>query len=539
MRFIPDSSTRIQSRLVVTTTLVLAVFLTLAGLVLDRSFAASTLTGAEQQMRLVIYSLLGAAETEGGRVVFPDLPEPRLLQPESGLYAAVSEPGGAFRWRSPSALTTAVEFPERPMPVGEFLFGPDAAAARFVLSYAVIWEDADETALVFQVAADQEPFLAAIQAFRQNLYLGLVLITLLLIGVQIAAIRWGLKPLRIMAHEVRELEEGQRERLSGAYPRELQGLADNLGRFAAHEQRSRTRYRNALEDLAHSLKTPLAVMRNAMSPQPGSARGHASQEESPQPGSARGHASQEKEPQPGSARGHASQEKEPQPGSARGHASQEESPQPGSARGHASQEKDPQPGSARGHASQEKDPQPGSARTLPPEQPALVTEQLDRMESAVTRQLSRATVTGPLVVAKRVDLGSILRRLVRALQTAHKDRAIAVELELAEGLSARGDERDFMDLFGNVLENAFKYTHSRVRVAASAGPRTVVRIEDDGPGIDSEIRGQVIDRGIRADRIQPGQGIGLAVVAELAALYDGSLEIGSSPLGGANVSVTL
>ena len=495
MRAYLDSGSRIQTRLVVTTTLVLAVFLTSAGLVLDRSFAASTLTGAEQQMRLVIYSLLGAAQTEGGRVVFPDLPEPRLLQPESGLYAAVSEPGGAFRWRSPSALTTAVEFPERQVPVGEFLFVADSAAARFVLFYSVIWEDADEMALIFQVAADQAPFLAAIRSFRQSLYAGLILITLLLVGVQIAAIRWGLKPLRIMAHEVRELEEGRRDALSGAYPRELQGLADNLGRFVAHEQRSRARYRNALEDLAHSLKTPLAVMRNAF--------------------------------------------RSPQPGSARGHAPHETEPQLGSARGHAPHEKEPQPGSARGHAPQEADPQPEPPQPLPQENPALITEQLDRMESAVTRQLSRATVTGPLVVAKPVDLASILQRLVRALQTAHKDRAIAVELELAEGVSARGDERDFMDLFGNILENAFKYTYSRIRVTAMARPRTLIRIEDDGPGIDPEIRGQVIDRGIRADRIQPGQGIGLAVVAELAALYNGSLEIASSPLGGASVAVTL
>ena len=91
----------------------------------------------------------------------------------------------------------------------------------------------------------------------------------------------------------------------------------------------------------------------AESPQPGSARGHPSQEKSPQPGSARGHPSQEKSPQPGSARGHPSQEKSPQPGSARGHPSQEKSPQPGSARGHPSQEKSPQPGSARGHPSHE------------------------------------------------------------------------------------------------------------------------------------------------------------------------------------------
>ena len=482
---------RMQTRLLATTTLVLAVFLTLTGVVLDRSFTASTLTGAEEQMRLVIYSLMGAAETEGGRVVLRELPEPRLLQPESGLYAAISEPGGEYHWRSPSALTTAVEFPELEILLGEFLFSRDQASGRFVLTYAVIWEDADETMLIFQVAADQVPFVAAIRSFRQNLYVGVSVVTLLVLGVQVVAIRWGLKPLRIMAEEVRELEDGQRDGLSSTYPQELQGLADNLSRFVVHEQRSRARYRNALDDLAHSLKTPLAVMRNAL--------------ESLQPGSARGHPSQEGSLQPGSAREHPSQEKA-------------------------------QLGSASGHPSKQKPPRPGSPHI---EAPPLMAEQLDRMEEAVHRQLSRATVAGPLVVAKPVDVRSVLRRLARALQTAHQDRGISLDINLADNLMVRGDERDFMDLFGNILENAFKYTHRRVLITASAGPRTVVSVEDDGAGIDPEIRGQVIDRGIRADRAHPGQGIGLAVVAELTALYDGSLEIDSSRFGGARVTVTL
>ena len=469
---------RMQTRLVVTTTVVLAVFLAFTGLVLDRSFTSSTLTGAEEQMRLAIYSLMGAAETENGRIVFRELPEPRLLQPESGLYAAVSEFGGDFRWRSPSALTTAVAFPDIEAPFGEFVFGRDDESGRFTLAYAVIWEEADESTLVFQVAADQAPFRAAIRSFRQSLYLGLTLVTLLVVGVQICAIRWGLKPLRTMAEEVSELEEGRRESLSGAYPRELQGLADNLGRFVAHEQRSRARYRNALDDLAHSLKTPLAVLRNALA----GAGGQLTREPGLQPESPARHASSIQ---------------------------------------HAPSTPGTHPAPPRG------------------EEPALLAEQLDRMEQAVNRQLSRATVSGPLVVAKPVDLGSVLRRLGRALETANRDRAVTLELNLPAGLRVRGDERDFMDLFGNLMENAFKYTQSRVFVSAVAGPRTVVRIEDDGPGIDPEVREQVIDRGIRADRAQPGQGIGLAVVAELTALYNGSLQIGSSRFGGASVEIRL
>ena len=466
------SGPRMQTRLVVVTTLVLAVFLAFTGLVLDRSFTASTLTGAEEQMRLAIYSLMGAAETEDGRIVFRELPEPRLMQPESGLYAAVSELGGDYRWRSPSALTSAVEFPERRAPFGQFLFDRDSGSARFVLTTAVIWEDADESTLIFQVAADQAPFLAAIRSFRQSLYVGLTVVTLLVVGVQVVAIRWGLKPLRTMSEEVRELEEGRREALTGTYPRELQGLADNLGRFVAHEQRSRARYRNALDDLAHSLKTPLAVLRNGL----GRAKGLTLPYSGVRPGSAAAH-----------------------------------SP----------------PARETGGA-------PADA-----EDPALMAEQLDRMEQAVYRQLSRATVTGPPLVAKRVDLGNVLRRLGRALETANRGRGVSLDLDLVGDLSVRGDERDFMDLFGNVMENAFKYTRSRVTVTAWAGTHPTVRIEDDGPGIDPDVRGQVIDRGIRADRAQPGQGIGLAVVAELTALYNGSLEIGSGSLGGASVEIRL
>lgn len=455
-----------QTRLAVTTTLVLAVFLAFTGLVLDRSFAASTLSGAEQQMRLVIYSLMGAAETEDGRLAFRELPEPRLMQPASGLYAAVSESGGDFRWRSPSALTTAVEFPDLEASFGEFLFSRDDVSGRFMLSYAVIWEEADESLLIFQVAADQAPFVSAIRSFRQSLYLGLAMVTLLVVGVQVVAIRWGLKPLRVMAEEVRDLEEGRREGLSGSFPRELQGLADNLERFVAHEQRSRARYRNALEDLAHSLKTPLAVMRNALS--------------------------------------------------------------------------EPVQRSDEHRQAAGSDHQAARPETVQrPDDSALMAEQLVRMEQAVYRQLSRATVSGPLVVAKRVDLGQVLRRLGRALQTAHRGEAVSLQLDLAAGLQARGDERDFMDLFGNIMENAFKYTASRILVTGTGTAGAVVCVEDDGPGIDPRVRDQVIDRGIRADRVQPGQGIGLAVVAELVTLYNGSLEIGASRFGGASVTVTL
>lgn len=436
----------IQTRLLLITTVVLGTFLSLAGVVLDRSFRASVLSGAEEQLRLVTYSLMGSMEKDGPQLTFgAELPEPRLHQPESGLYAAVFGRDDGASWQSPSAVTTSVRFPQPDWgELGAFEFrelGGSDGVDLFVTSYTVIWED--ESELSFLVATDQRPFLTTIADFRRNLYVGLGAVTVFFVLAQALAVRWGLRPLRTMAGEVRELEEGRRERLSDAYPRELRGLAENLDRFIAHEERSRSRYRKAMEDLAHSLKTPLAVMRNELSGR-----------------------------------------------------------------------------SADG----------GNA---------LVREQLDRMESTVTHQLSRASVSGPVVVGRSVNVGELVNRLLRALDTAYRDRQIRVEKDLPAGLAVRGDERDLMELFGNVLENAFKYTRTRVRVSGHQADAVVLTIEDDGPGIEAAQRAEVLNRGTRADEIQPGQGIGLAMVSELVAAYSGSLAIGESRWGGASVRLEL
>ena len=432
----------IEARLVAVTTLVLIGFLALAGWVLERSFRASTLAGVEQQLRLVIYSLMGAAELDAAGIRIDDLPDPRLSRPESGLYAAVQERRLERVWRSPSALTTNVEMALAPAVRGEFSFTHDldGAVPRYQSSYSVIWEDADETELIFQVAADQAPVLAAIGQFRRILLGGLGAVTALVVLVQVLAIRWGLRPLRTMAREVKELEEGRRERLSQRYPKELTGLRQNLERFVAHEQQRRSRYRNALENLAHSLKTPLAVIRNALGEQPAG---------------------------------------------------------------------------------------------------AMVAEQLDQMERTVAHQLSKATVAGPAVVSQRIPLAGLIERLIRALKIAYAPLNLTYSLNIPKDLSVRGDEADLMEIFGNLLENACKYTRTQVRVSADPRAENTLRIEDDGPGVPREIRKEVLNRGTRGDRIQSGQGIGLSVASELLKLHGGALEITASPLGGACIVLAL
>lgn len=437
----------IQKRLLVTTTGVLALFLTITGYVLDRSFRDSVVAGAEQQLRLVIYSLMGSVQEQQGRLTFSQgVAEPRLTQPDSGLYAKVANDMGINIWTSPSAVTTGVEFPRVESQPGLFLFREqNGATPRFHLSYTVYWEGVDTEQVVFSAATDRAPFQVAINQFRRSLGLGLGAATVLFIVAQLLALRWGLLPLRTMAEEVHELEAGERESLSAAYPQELKGLADNLDRFVQHEQRSRSRYRNALDDLAHSLKTPLAVVRNSLL-----------------------------------------------------------------------------------DTKVDRD---------------LVGEQLHRMETTVTHQLTKASAGGPVVVGQSVAVAALVQRLLRALETAYVERGIEVSTTLDQQAIIRGDERDFMEIVGNLLENAFKYSRSVVRVTVTRSTnhrtRAQVRIEDDGEGIPAALREDVLHRGRRLDEMQSGQGIGLAVVAELVELYEGNLDITDSDLGGACITLTL
>ncbi len=111
---------------------------------------------------------------------------------------------------------------------------------------------------------------------------------------------------------------------------------------------------------------------------------------------------------------------------------------------------------------------------------------------------------------------------------------------MAPGASFRGDPADLTEILGNLMDNAYKYCAGRVRVKAESTPeRLAITVADDGKGIDDEFAAQLFQRGKRADESVPGQGIGLAVVRETVELYRGSLSVGKSDLGGAELRVEL
>ncbi|HMQ12166.1 MAG TPA: ATP-binding protein [Candidatus Competibacter phosphatis] len=263
----------LSGRLRTAASVVLAAFLGLTGLTLDRAFRDSALAAARERLQAQVYMLLGAANLDAfNRLALPQaLPEARFSTPDSGLYADAMDNQGNLVWRSPSLLGMALPFFPAVRTPGDTQFAPlissdETKTPLFVLAFTVSWEIAANQyrLYTFRVAETQWNFLDQLWSFRRSLWGWLLAATGVLLAAQGLILRWSLKPLRRVATEVTEIEAGRRAELSGDYPEELQPLTVNLNALLRQGHAHLERHRNALGDLAHSLKTPLAVMRGAL-----------------------------------------------------------------------------------------------------------------------------------------------------------------------------------------------------------------------------------------------------------------------------------
>lgn len=262
-------SISLQNRLLFAASVVLAAFLGLTGMTLDRAFRDSAEAGVRDRLQTHVYALLAAAElTVDGRLRLPPaLPEARFATPGSGLYAQAFAADGEPVWSSGSTLGLILALP-RDVPAGErrYVDLEIAGAPSIALAFGTAWENGSGQLLpfTFTVAEDLGALDAEIAIFRRTLWSWLGGAAVLLLLVQGSILRWSLRPLRRVGRELSAIERGQRDRLGSDYPPELAPLTRGINRFIAQEQARLQRYRNGLGDLAHSLKTPLSLLRGLL-----------------------------------------------------------------------------------------------------------------------------------------------------------------------------------------------------------------------------------------------------------------------------------
>ena len=440
-----------RNLLAITAVMLIAAFgITIA--VLDVVFRRSAEAALTEQLELQVLALIGAAEADdtGDLTVPMRLLEPRLRNPGSGLYAEILDASGLPLWRSPSAVGLELA-PGATLKAGERAISrrplPDGSEV-LLFGLGINWELGPDATPAFQVfaAADLAGYEAQLDRFRQQLLAWFSGVMFVLLAALWLTIRFALRPLRRMSDEIAAIEAGRQEAFDADYPRELEGVTRGLNTLLGSERQRMDRYRTTMDDLAHSLKTPLAVVRTELGGR-----------------------------------------------------------------------------------------QPDTS---------TLSAQIDRMQSVVDYQLRRAAASGPRSLAARaVVLAPLLEEIVNSLHKIHRDKPVSCELQIPDGASYPAEQGDLYEIFGNLLDNAWKWCARRivVTVAMHGGDTLLISVSDDGPGIPDDQTGSVLGRGIRVDQRGdvPGQGIGLAVVREIVGLYRGTVEIRRSALGGAEVQLRL
>jgi signal transduction histidine kinase len=272
---------------------------------------------------------------------------------------------------------------------------------------------------------------------------GAVLVTL-----GLSVIRRGLSPVAMLRDRLADVRQGRSNRLEGEYPDEVAPLVDDLNGLLDDRERRVARAAARAGDLAHGLKTPLAILAQEI---------------------------------------------------------------------------------ARAEAAGQSD-LAGSIR-----------QQVTRMRRHIDSHLAQARATaGGASATARTNVADAVAGLVRTMERLYAERALSIQVDVSSDCVVRVPMEDLEEMIGNLLDNACKWTRSRVTIAAAPdGGRAVITVDDDGAGLNAVMRGQVLQRGVRADQAAPGSGFGLAIVGDLAEAYGGSIALEQSPAGGVSARLML
>ena len=447
----------LRFRLLAATVVALSVALVLAGLLLGGLFREHVMRQFETALTNQLDQLTARLEVDAqGQPQIDEqrLSDPRWERPYSGLYWQIDQlsPDGQTRnavlrsrslWDDSLTLQAdALHDGQRHVHQG---IGPQGRPLLMV-ERTVRTSATPGTGWRLVVASDLAPTELAVDDFNRMLALSLAGLGLLLVLAALAQVTVGLAPLKALQGALNRVRDGHEPRLQGTFPDELQPMIHDFNTVLDRNAETTARARTQAGNLAHALKTPLAVMAQAAN-------------------------------------------------------------------------------------------HPAERASLP----ALVSEQVAVAQRQLDWHLARAraAVTQGLP-GQRTELEPVLQGLLRVMGKVHAARGLHWRAPAAAALFFGREAQDLQDMLGNLLDNAGRLATTEVAVSAKqSDDRLLITLDDDGPGIAPEQRSAALARGIRLDESGPGSGLGLHIVAELADLYGGSLELDQSPLGGLRAQLNL
>ncbi len=428
----------LKHRFFLNTTLVLLIVMIITAMFVDYRFRKEIETANKEKLRLHVFTLLSVVESNNGRLQIPPLLQnPMFNQVQSGLKAWVLDVNENVLWQSLSIEDSPpnVRLSDH---TGQWLFSEVVSndTLYHTLDYKIAWEtQGNQTQYHFIIAKDSTEHANQITRFRFQSYASFFLVTALLLLCQFLVLRFAFRPIAHLESEIEQMEQGDQSLLSTNYPQELQGVSKNLNALIDKEYRQREKYRTSMADLAHSLKTPIAIINTELEDYPNN-------------------------------------------------------------------------------------------ETL---QNALV-----RVNQTIEYQLRRAVISGHSVLDNSTEVRAVFNNVASAIAKVYRDKNIDVQTNFNSDVTFLGDENDLLEVFGNLMDNAYKYSKSVIKVGTDKVDNTLqIIVEDDGPGFSKRKVEHIFARGERLDQKNLGQGIGLAVVQDIVNSYDGTITASTSELGGA------
>lgn len=266
-------------RLLCVTLVAVSLGLLVAGLLLSNLFRTHVTAQFEGQLKRRLDQL--AAVLEPDTAERPRLKaamgDPRWDAPYSGLYWQIEALEGAHAatgrvvLRSRSLWDDALSLPQEPLPAGELrrhlITGPSGQALMaferrvwFVPPEADPAQHRPGQGWRLVVAGDRAELEAAVAGFAQQLGLFLAVLGAALLAVVWAQVTLGLRPLRKLQTAVQAVRQGQVQRLSGDFPAEIDPLVQDFNQVLDQNEQVVRRARQMAGNLAHAIKTPLAVI---------------------------------------------------------------------------------------------------------------------------------------------------------------------------------------------------------------------------------------------------------------------------------------
>ncbi|WP_182027232.1 ATP-binding protein [Vibrio rotiferianus] len=290
-----------------------------------------------------------------------------------------------------------------------------------------------------------EDKVASLNQLKVNVAIFSIVASLIIMWLIFLVYRWSFKPFKVLEKELIDVKANRKEKLIHSYPEDLMPITSALNELMFQQKENEQRYRRALNDLAHSLKTRVAVSQALLD-----------------------------------------------------------------------------------------DIEEGKIHDI--------NQQLLEMDDVIQGQLKRASLGVKGIVENATPIKPILNSLLLMFDKVHMDKGIHVEQFINSDQTLPMSKADVMEVFGNILENAYRYAEKRIDVFINnTEGGIVITFNNDGPAIDNSISETLFKRGVRADEKNPGTGLGLALCDEIVHSYKGAIwfETPTDPSMGASLKVLL